>query len=429
MRKMKDSRITGIGNIPETWSVTRIKNVFFEVNERTIDSNENSLLSVSEYYGVEPRINKTEEGDFVTRAESLDGYKKCKSNDLVMNIMLAWKKALGVSKYDGIVSPAYCVYRTKANVNPTFFHYLFRTQAYAELFKQYSTGIIDSRLRLYPDKFLSLYCCFPSIEEQKKIVGFLDNMCSQIDSLINKQETIIEKLKEYKLAIITETATKGLLSNAKMKDSGNRFIGLIPEHWRCSSIRHLHNGLTDGTHGTYQRYDTGRLLLSSKNVREDSLEIGADESYICEEDYKDIVSNGFPRKNDLLLCCIGASIGRCILYDRDEPEAFQRSVIMIRSGKYILPKYFLYCMKSSFVLQQEQILANQSAQPGLYQGLVGSIFIPVPEIEEQKQIICYLDEKCSSIGKSIASKQKIIDCLKEYKKSLIYEVITGKMEV
>jgi len=146
MREMKASGIEWIGEIPVDWEVSRIKQLFSEVNDRCENSENYTLLSVSEYYGVALKSERISDDDMLTHAETLDGYKICKENDLVMNIMLAWKRAMGVSEYTGIVSPAYCIYRGKQNMCAKYFHYLFRTDMYANLFKQYSTGIIDSRL-------------------------------------------------------------------------------------------------------------------------------------------------------------------------------------------------------------------------------------------------------------------------------------------
>lgn len=188
MRAMKDSGIAWIGEIPEDWEIARIKQLFSEVNDRCESSENYTLLSVSEYYGIAPKSEKISDDDMLTHAETLDGYKICKENDLVMNIMLAWKRALGVSKYVGIVSPAYCVFRKKRNMYVKYFHYLFRTDIYANLFKQYSTGIIDSRLRLYPDKFLSLKCQVPPLDIQHRIADYLDRKCSQIDAIIARQQ-------------------------------------------------------------------------------------------------------------------------------------------------------------------------------------------------------------------------------------------------
>ena len=122
MREMKDSGIEWIGEIPVGWNVCRIKELFHEVNERCKNSNDYTLLSVSEYYGVSPKSQRISDDDMLTHAETLDGYKVCDKNDIVMNIMLAWKRALGVSQYAGIVSPAYCVYRANNKLDSRYFH-------------------------------------------------------------------------------------------------------------------------------------------------------------------------------------------------------------------------------------------------------------------------------------------------------------------
>ena len=191
----------------------------------------------------------------------------------------------------------------------------------------------------------------------------------------------------------------------------------------------MQSGLTDGTHGTYARTTKGFYLLSSKNVRDNDLFIGTNESLISEEDYKEIISNGFPQKDDILLCCIGASIGRCIIYQLDESYAFQRSVIFIRCNNLIKPHFLRYNLLSYSTITQENILINQSAQAGLYQAQVKEIIVPVPPIDEQQSIVSFLDTKCSEIDSLISIKQQKIEELKEYKKSIIYEYVTGKKEV
>lgn len=250
MRNLKDCGIEWIGEIPVDWEVSRIKQLFSEVNDRCENGENYTLLSVSEYYGVSPKSERINVDDMLTHAETLDGYKICKENDLVMNIMLAWKRALGVSEYTGIVSPAYCIYRGRQNICAKYFHYLFRTDMYANLFKQYSTGIIDSRLRLYPDKFLALKCQVPPIDMQRRIADYLDRKCSQIDAIIARQQEVIEKLKAYKLSVITEAVTKGLNPDVPMKDSGVEWLGDIPEYWQLS---HIGNLVEMGSGGTPDR--------------------------------------------------------------------------------------------------------------------------------------------------------------------------------
>lgn len=209
----------------------------------------------------------------------------------------------------------------------------------------------------------------------------------------------------------------------KMKDSGTEVIGCIPDQWSVCRIKQVSDRITDGTHGTYQRVENGRLLLSAKNVFEDGLHICENESMVSEEDYAQIVANGFPRKNDILLCCVG-TVGRCGIFEYNEPIAFQRSVVFIRCTKRIMPRFMLYSLQSPSVLAQERQYINKSAQEGIYQGAVKELKITLPPLEDQIRIIDYLDEKCSKIDTIIARQEEIIEKLKEYKLSIITEAVT-----
>ena len=215
----KSTGLEFIKNIPSTWSILKGKFVFSEFSERSTTGLE-TLLSVSEYYGVKPRQDVIADGDFLSRAESLIDYKKCQKNDLVMNIMLAWKRGLGVTKYDGIVSPAYSVFRFNKTANPDYMHFLLRTDTYTGYFKTRSTGVIDSRLRLYPENFGNVPILLPPVDQQERIANFLDHETAKIDTLIDKQQQLIQLLKEKRQAVISHAVTKGLNPNAPMRDSG-----------------------------------------------------------------------------------------------------------------------------------------------------------------------------------------------------------------
>jgi type I restriction enzyme S subunit len=190
----KDTEVRWIGTSPEHWKIKRFKQVFKERDERSVDGSE-TLLSVSAYTGVSPRSEIIDDGDHLSRAESLEGYKICYPDDLVMNIMLAWNRGLGISTYKGIVSPAYCVFKVIDDSVPRFLDYLVRTNEYTGYFKAFSSGVMDSRLRIYPDVFGALSVALPPPKEQVEIVNFLDNETSKIDKLISEQEGLIELLK------------------------------------------------------------------------------------------------------------------------------------------------------------------------------------------------------------------------------------------
>ena len=202
---LKDSGVEWIGMIPKHWELQRFKSIFTECKSVS-ETGQEDLLSVSEYYGVARRIDKMEDGEYESRADSLVGYKVCKKDDLVINIMLAWKRGLGFSDFDGIVSPAYAVYRGK-DIAPHYFHYLMRTDMYVAEYKRNSKGIIDSRLRMYTDRFNNIMAIVPPLSEQQAIAAYLDEKCSKIDAATENIGKQIDALKRLKRALINEVVT------------------------------------------------------------------------------------------------------------------------------------------------------------------------------------------------------------------------------
>lgn len=422
-RQMKDSGVEWIGQIPEDWEIVRIKQLFAEVDERCTKGNEYTLLSVSEYYGVSPKKDHLNEDDMLTRAETLDGYKICRKNDIVMNIMLAWKRALGVSEYVGIISPAYCVYRARQEVCAKYFHYLFRTDIYAELFKQNSTGIIDSRLRLYPDKFLALKCQVPPLEQQDKIASYLDCKCAEIDAIIAKQQQIIEKLKEYKLSVITEAVTKGLDPNMPMKDSEVEWIGMVPEEWRISRIKYI------------CEFNPGTKKANHDVVSYAPMECVKDGYLIKKEIRHDGISTGLTsfEEGDIIMakvtpCFENGNIA--IAKDLVNKFGVGSSELFVFRAKKVNTQWLFYFLRNSiFKKLAEATMTGTGGLKRVSPSFIRDFSLALPPEKEQRRIIEYLDKKCMEIDRVIKYKQSAVEKLGQYKKSLIYEVVTGKMEV
>lgn len=199
------SGIPFLGDVPEHWAIRRIKSILNERVELS-ETGEEDLLSVSEYYGVAKRADIVD-GENISRSDSLDGYKLCYINDIVSNIMLAWKGSLGRSAFNGIVSPAYGVYKPIDDIDSRYYHYLFRTEVYKGIFRANSRGIIESRLRLYTSNFLAINTVYPPIEEQRQIADYLNAKCGKIDAIIEKISAKIERLKQLKRALINEVVT------------------------------------------------------------------------------------------------------------------------------------------------------------------------------------------------------------------------------
>ena len=217
MKKRENLRITDIpliNEIPSEWDIKKIKHVLYEVSKKS-EKGKEDLLSLSQYTGIEfKKDKKKNDNDNLTNAVSLVGYKNVSFNQLVSNIMLAWNGSMAISKHEGIISPAYCVYQFREGYNPKFYEYLFKTEIYKAEFKRKSTGIIESRLRLYSDQFYNIHCVVPSINEQNKIVEFIDFKQRQIQNLIKYTNVIFGKtnpktglLQEYLNTLIYNLVT------------------------------------------------------------------------------------------------------------------------------------------------------------------------------------------------------------------------------
>lgn len=405
MRQMKDSGIEWIGKIPEDWAIERMKSLFTERNER--DCKGRTLLSVSQFWGIRPK-SETDIADSHI-AESYDDYKEVYQGDFVMNIMLAWNGSYAVSEYDGMVSPAYCVFKFRKDCCKKYFHYLLRTNGYPTAFKTMSRGVIDSRLRLYPEQFYTFPIIIPSIDEQQRIADYLDENCGEIDSLIGLQEQMIEKMKAYKQSVITEAVTKGLDPNAKLVPSGIDWIGEIPEHWDIIKVGFIFDNLDnlrepisaemrERNNPQYDYYGASGVIdkIDHYNVDDKVLLIG--------EDGANLVMRNLP--------LIYKAEGKFWVNNHAH-------ILKPRKDDYDFMAHALEaCNYRDYI--------TGSAQPKLSQENLSRVQLPVPPLSEQQAIASYLDSKCSDIDRLIALKQQKIESLKDYKKSVIYEAVTGK---
>jgi type I restriction enzyme S subunit len=203
----------------------------------------------------------------------------------------------------------------------------------------------------------------------------------------------------------------------------------IPEHWEVCFFKRVIRLIKDGTHGTYQRVSEGRVLLSAKNVHPDGIRISGEESLISEKDYLNITKNGFPKKGDLLVTCVG-TIGRAFVYDLEESLAFQRSVAFLRLNKLkadsIFFKFYVESTIYQFALKQ---LTKTSAQGGVYMGDIMNSIIIFPPLSEQNEIANYIQTQSTKIATAISLKEQEIEKLREYKISLVNGVVTGKVKV
>lgn len=428
--KYKDSSIEWIEEIPEHWDATRARWLFREINERSTNGDE-TLLSVSEYYGVKPREDIIDPGDFITNATSLEGYKKCKKNDLVMNIMLAWKGALGITDYNGIVSPSYNVYRPLKPKDAKYLHYLFRTKVYADIFRKNSTGIIDSRLRLYSDSFASVKVIRPSLEDQISICKFLDVQLRRVEGLIISHEKMIRLLKEKRQAIITHAVTKGLDPNVPMKDSGIEWIGEIPEQWKIDRIKHTSyvkgrvgwKGLTSEEYldEGYAYLVTGQDFFSKYISWESCFQV--DKVRYDDDPYIQLV------EGDLLLTKDGTIGKLAVVKNLQRPACLNSGIFLVRPINSYLSDYLYWVLSSKVFSGFYEFTSIGSTIQHLYQNTFENFCFPIPPISGQTKIVQYLENRITEIDLLMKKQQQMIELLQEHKTSLITQAVTGKIDV
>ena len=414
-----------LGNYPAHWQVLRIKNIFSEIEDRSTSGNE-ELLSVSHYTGITLKRDSLEnEDDFISNAETLEGYKRVAKGDLVINIMLAWNGSLGISPFDGITSPAYCVYRAKENNNPEYFGYLFASNLLKTEFRKKSTGIIDSRLRLYSDKFFSIFSVVPPVEEQNKIVEYIKTQSQKINHFIAKKQQFIALLKEQRQSVITKAITKGVNDKASFKPSNIEWLGDIPTHWKLLKLKYVGESFIGLTYSPSEIVDEGEgtLVLRSSNIQNGKYTL--DDNVFVNKEISDKLTT---KIGDILLCSRNGSadlIGKNILIDENSAgHSFGAFMTIFRSS---LNHYLYYFFNSNIFKSQTSLFATSTINQ-LTNSILSNMKIAYPEnLAEQLEIINHIKTETATIDTAIAKTEREIELIKEYKEAMIAEAVMGKV--
>lgn len=420
--KYRQSEQEYLPKIPAHWSVMRIKYLFKEINERVFNETLD-LLSVSHYTGVTLRKSSVSEGDNLTNAKSLEGYKRVEKDDIVSNIMLAWNGSIGISKYLGITSPAYSIYRLKKEGNPNYFHYLFRTQLYKSEFKKNSTGVIESRLRLYTDQFFNINAIVPPPQEQTAIADFLDQKTAEIDNYIRLKEKTIALLEERKAAVINRAVTKGLDPTVPMKDSGIEWLGEIPAHWEVKKLKYLvriENGQVDPKKGKYKK----KILIAPNHIQSGFGTI----KYLESAESQNAESGKYLAKEGTV---IYSKIRPALRKACIAPEECLCSADMypLNTTSKIVAGFLLYTVISEVYSKYMIELSMRVAMPKVNRGDVLNYPAILPPLEEQVEIASFVKKKIVEIDKLIETIRIEEKQIKEYRESLISAAVTGKIDI
>lgn len=402
-----------------------------EIDTRSIGGKE-QLLRVSQYTGVTQRKREDGLNEPDTRAESLVGYKRVEPKDFVINIMLAWNGSMGVSRFPGIVSPAYCVYRFNSEFYPWYFHHLLRSPLYNARIKAISTGVIESRLRLYSHDLFRMEAIIPSLAEQKAIVRFLDWANEGLDRAILVKQKVISLLREQKQAIIHRAVTRGLDPTVPLKPSGIPWLGDIPMHWKVHQLRRL---VLPGRRITYGIVQPGEPCKNGRYmVRGQDYSNGwgkPDTLFRVTPEIEEPYSRSRLKSGDLLITIVGAGVGNIAVVPEwlDGANITQTTARISVDSNIANPGYVALALQGPLGRNNVEQYVKGAAQPGLNLEHVRIFLLPMPPLEEQARIIKEMEPILLAFSTASAQLEGEIRLLREYSTRMTADVVTGKFDV
>lgn len=430
--QMRESRAEWLGSIPSSWRQIKLKHAF-NIKKDIAGETGHTVLSVTQR-GIKPKDMK-EKGQF---ALDYSKYQLVKPGDFVMNHMDLLTGWVDISSFDGVTSPDYRVF---ININPDqyvseYYKYIFQLCYSAQIFYGLGQGVAGfGRWRLPTDMFLNFILPVPTFEEQVAIAKYLDEQIAQVDSIIEEEKNSIDEYKQWKASIIFEAVTKGLDPAVDMKESGIEWIGKIPVTSRIVRLRYLVQEYKAGPFGssliTDKLLHEGNILVYTPehvaNCRTNS-----EKNMYLPFSRAEEMSQFFVHKGDVVFPIVG-SLGRAMMISDDMPEG----IINQRLAKFSLrenavdPSYFMWVFgKSSFFAPYIEVNRRGSFIVNLTKSIVYDMpFVLPAKQSEQHRISIYLDRKCEEIDSMISEKESVVHDFEAYKRSLIYEAVTGKRKV
>ena len=426
MRATKDSGFEWIGEIPTSWELYKGKYMFTQRNLRG-NTIELQLLSPTQKYGVVPQsVYEDRSGMNAVKLNenaNLSALKTIHKGDFCISLR-SFQGGFEYSEYEGVVSPAYQVFYPVVKVARGYYKYLFKDSGFIEKMNSYTMTLRDGKNIAFAD-FGNTYIPCPPVDEQQRIADFLDTKCAEIDALVADIQTQIDTLEQYKRSIITETVTKGLNPNAEMKDSGIQWVGNMPSSWSVLK---------------------GKYMFAQRSLRGNSIELqllSPTQKFgvIPQTRYEELSGMNAVKLNEKADLSLFKTIHKgdfCISlrsfqggfeYSEYEGVVSPAYQVFYPTVK-IADGYYRYLFKEQgFIEKMNSYTMTLRDGKNIAFSDFGNTYIPYPPLTEQSEIAAYLNSKCAQINALITEKQQQLATLDEYKKSLIFEYVTGKKEV
>lgn len=426
MREMKDSGIEWIGAIPQDWQLSKIGSLYTQRNEKGSDKDYQPLSVTMQ--GILPQLAtaaKTDDGD---------NRKLVRVGDFAINSRSDRRGSCGISPLDGSVSLINIILTPRTAMHPGYYNWLFHTTLFADEFYKWGHGIVADLWTTRWQEMKSITVPVPPLAEQERIAAFLDAECAEIDAVLEKTRASIEEYKKLKQAVITQAVTKGIRGDRPMKNSGIEWIGDIPAEWRKTQLRHcaaIKSGITLGK--KYEKTDSlvERPYLRVANVQDGYVDLSVLTTIEVTQD-EDLKYR--LRAGDVLMTEGGDrdKLGRgCVWHGEIEPCLHQNHIFAVQTSKdTLLPEFLEYLTVSDVGRSYFDVTAIKTTNLACTSSSkVLAFTIPLPSVEEQAEIVEALNTKCAGIDALVAKKQQYLTEIENYKKSLIYEYVTGKREV
>lgn len=435
--EMKDSGVQWIGDIPNDWNVRRLKYVLNERKEKNDPLVTDNILSLSAEQGVIPFSERIGGGN--KPKEDLTAYKVVRAGDIVLNSMNVLSGAVHYSNYTGCVSPVYYILYNENDVITRYYNLVFQAEAFQRSLRGLGNGILIKetdegklntiRMRIPMEKLNKVKLPSPSFDEMKKVVEAIEPIRSKIDEIIAEAKASINEYKELRNSIITNKVSNGVRYCKNWKDTDNLLLGKIPSHWKVCKVKNIASYVSDGAHVSPETDNGVYDFISTVNLQEGKIQfdnclktsIGS---------YEQLVKNGCkPQLYDVLISKDG-TVGKTTVIDYERDFVVASSLVIIRPRLNMINPYYLeYNLQSYFVQETLQMLLSGAGLKRVSVGKNATLPVVLPPLEEQQEIVNWLDEHLQKYDSLIAEKESLINDLEAYKKSLIYEVVTGKRRV
>lgn len=426
MREMKDSLEQWLGKLPESWGLLRIASLY-KIRNIKVSDKDYMPLSVT-MNGIVPQL------ETAAKTNAHDDRKLVRKGDFAINSRSDRRGSCGISEYDGSVSLINTILAPLGEMNPNYYNWLFHTTQFADEFYKWGHGIVDDLWTTGWQDMKKIMIPVPPLQEQNEIDDFLNAKCTEIDALNVDIQTQIDTLEQYKRSIISETVTKGLNPNVQMKDSGMEWIKKIPKEWEVNRIKYLFKS-TKGLSITKENLIEEGLPVISYGQIHSKMNTGV----TVDDDLCRFVSNDYSKyksskieKFDFAFADTSEDYegcGNCV-YKRTDDELYGGyHVIILKSVNKKDNRYFAYLFQTDVWRKQIRVKVSGVKVYSITQKIINEASVIIPPVQEQEAISNFLDTKCSEINEIIMKRKEQLEVLNEYKKSLIYEYVTGKKEV